>query len=533
MTIRKLIYMILSWLAILSLAGALFMLVMLNFNQANGRVVNYSGIVRGGAQRIAKIHLLGEPVDDIVASLEKTMNGLIDGDKSLGLPKATDPAFREKMEAVRSYWNDTLKAEMIHEPGQHNPDSLYEKSETFFSMTNEAVAAAEAFTASGIFKMQVVAVITFAVNLLCIIVVGLLISRRVLSPLKRLESGVAQFADGDLSAQIDYQSPDELGALAESMRRMMGNLRQYIREIQYQLQELSQGNLDLKVQSSFHGDFSAIEHSLDRIICSLNETMSNIGASAEQVAMSSNQVAMGIQTLASGASEESHAMETLTVTLSNVSGQVGQTAGNAAHAGDMVQKVCAQIERCGEQMQQMVQAMARISESSAGIGKITKTIEDISFQTNILALNAAVEAARAGAAGKGFAVVADEVRALANKSGESVKSTATLVHDSIAAVENGTQIAAQTADLLREVIVMAQEVTGAVDSITGATAEQSQSVEDIMQGIQQISAVVHNNSAATQESAAAGEELSGQAQILKELVGRFQLKQAPCNSQAF
>ena len=56
MTIRKLIYMILSWLAILSLAGALFMLVMLNFNQANGRVVNYSGIVRGGAQRIAKIH---------------------------------------------------------------------------------------------------------------------------------------------------------------------------------------------------------------------------------------------------------------------------------------------------------------------------------------------------------------------------------------------------------------------------------------------------------------------------------------------
>ena len=521
MTIRKLIYMILSWLAILSLAGALFMLVMLNFNQANGRVVNYSGIVRGGAQRIAKIHLLGEPVEDIVASLEKTMNGLIDGDKSLGLPKASDPAFRQKMEAVRSYWNDTLKVEMIHEPGQHNPASLYEKSEAFFSLTNEAVAAAEAFSAKGIAKMQLAAVITFVINLLCIAIIGLIISRRVLSPLRRLESGVAQFASGDLSTQIDYQSNDELGSLAESMRRMIGNLRQYIREIQYQLQELSRGNLDLEVRSDFQGDFSAIEHSLDRIICSLNETMSNIGASAEQVAMSSNQVAMGIQTLASGASEESHAMETLTVTLSNVSGQVGQTASNAAHAGDMVQKVCAQIERCGEQMQQMVQAMARISESSAGIGKI------------ILALNAAVEAARAGAAGKGFAVVADEVRALANKSGESVKSTATLVQDSIAAVENGTQIAAQTANLLREVIVMAQEVTGAVDSITGATAEQSQSVEDIMQGIQQISAVVHNNSAATQESAAAGEELSGQAQILKELVGRFQLKQAPCNSQAF
>lgn len=526
MKIHKLMYIVLSFLGVISLLGTVFMFVMLNLNRDNAKVVNYSGIVRGGVQRVIKLHLLDQPVDDLISTMDKTINGLIEGDSSLGLTKASDADFRTKMEQVRTYWNETLKPAIAHAEGEHDEEALLEESETFFTMTNEAVSAAEVFSEKGIQDMQIATLIIFVINVACIIAIGLLISRRVLSPLKRLENGVTQFAAGDLSAQIDYQSQDELGSLAESMRRMMNNLRQYIQEIEYQLEEISQGNLDVHVRSEFQGDFVAIERSLDQIVSSLNDTMNNIGASADQVAANSQQVAIGIQTVVSGASQEGHAMETLNSTMSDVSGQVGQTADNAARADSMVQKVCAQIERCGDQMQQMVQAMEHISETSASIGKITKAIDDIAFQTNILALNAAVEAARAGAAGKGFAVVADEVRALANKSSESAKSTAALVSTSITAVENGTQIATQTADLLREVVTMAQEVTGAVDSISGATAQQSQSVEDIMHGIRQINDVVTSNIAATQESAAAGEELSEQAKVLKELVGKFRLKQS-------
>ena len=44
------------------------------------------------------------------------------------------------------------------------------------------------------------------------------------------------------------------------------------------------------------------------------------------------------------------------------------------------------------------------------------------------------------------------------------------------------------------------------------------------QGIDQISSVVQTNSATAEESAAASEELSGQAQLLKNLVGQFKLQ---------
>ncbi|MCI8886032.1 MAG: methyl-accepting chemotaxis protein, partial [Dorea sp.] len=177
-----------------------------------------------------------------------------------------------------------------------------------------------------------------------------------------------------------------------------------------------------------------------------------------------------------------------------------------------------------QMMESMMAAMTKINDCSSEIEKIIKTIEDIAFQTNILALNAAVEAARAGEAGKGFAVVADEVRSLASKSQEAAKDTTALISNSLAAVTEGNQIAADTQSSLVKVVASSQKIAANMASITEASDMQAEGIQQVTVGIDQISSVVQTNSATAQQSAAASEELFSQSSLLKSLVGRFRLK---------
>lgn len=350
------------------------------------------------------------------------------------------------------------------------------------------------------------------------------ITRSLTRPIKELDSAANEMAKGNLKIDVEYTSRDELGTLADSMRAMSERISYYMGEISSAMKQLASGDLNVKKRDTFVGDFGPVQEAIRMLVNSLNDTLSQIGQSADQVSSGAEQVSGGAQALSQGTTEQASSIEELAATITEMSEQIQKNAQSAQQARQTVDGVGSKLLESNQQMKTMTKAMDEISNSSGEIGKIIKTIEDIAFQTNILALNAAVEAARAGEAGKGFAVVADEVRSLASKSSEASKSTAVLIENSLKAVENGTHIADETAQSLLSVVEGTNEITEQINQIAGASEDQAKGAAQVQLGIDQISNVVQTNSATAEESAAASEELSGQAQILNQLVSKFKLK---------
>lgn len=369
-----------------------------------------------------------------------------------------------------------------------------------------------------------VLIIMSAVILCLLTTLTVFIIRKTINPLAIISGNMKEFADGNLSVDVKISSEDEIGMVADSIRLAIRTLKDIINDISHILTEISKGNLDVTVKGNYVGDLKPIRSALEKIIHSLNQTMRQINNSADQVSSGSDQVSSGAQALSQGTTEQASSVEELAATINDISTQITANADNAVKASNDAKTVGDEASESNSRMMDMLHAMEEISSSSSEIGKIIKAIEDIAFQTNILALNAAVEAARAGEAGKGFAVVADEVRNLASKSADASKSTATLIENSLKAVENGTRIADETAQSLNNVVEGAQVVAKTIDEISKASMGQAESVKQVTQGIDQISSVVQTNSATAEESAAASEELSGQAQMLKNLISKFILK---------
>ncbi len=295
---------------------------------------------------------------------------------------------------------------------------------------------------------------------------------------------------------------------------------------------VAQGDLTTRIDNTRKDELGQLLAALQSMQDSLVHTVGTVRGNAESVATASAQIAQGNLDLSQRTEKQASALQETAASMEQLGSTVKLNADNAQRANALSQDAASIASRGGTVVQQVVERMKGINESSRRIENITSVIDGIAFQTNILALNAAVEAARAGEQGRGFAVVASEVRTLAQRSAEAAREIKGLIASSVQQVEQGSGLVAEAGQTMDEIMQAIHKVSTLVSEISAASAEQSAGVNQVGEAMSQMDQTTQQNAALVEQSAAAADSLRHQAGALVEAVAAFRLQDQAASGHA-
>jgi methyl-accepting chemotaxis protein len=299
-----------------------------------------------------------------------------------------------------------------------------------------------------------------------------------------------------------------------------------VREAVDVAQRVAAGDLTADPQVGSRDEIGQLQAALKHMNDQLLGMVGEIRGGSDAIATASSQIAAGNHDLSSRTEQQAGALEETASSMEELNSTVTQTADNARQASQLAAAASMVANRGGAVVAQVVETMASIDASSKKIADIISVIDGIAFQTNILALNAAVEAARAGEQGRGFAVVASEVRNLAQRSASAAKEIKGLISDSVAKVGDGAKLVDEAGSTMEEIVTSVKRVTDIMAEISLASQEQSAGIEQVNQAIGQMDETTQQNATLVEQAGAAASALQEEAENLARLVSIFKLSGA-------
>ncbi|WP_052501689.1 methyl-accepting chemotaxis protein [Thiomicrospira microaerophila] len=326
---------------------------------------------------------------------------------------------------------------------------------------------------------------------------------------------------GQFDDRVKAQAEGDLARLKTMINESMEALSDAITDITAISVGQSEGDLTKTITADYPGQLGVLKNAINSSVTRLNEIVSIAVSAADSVNHAAMEVAQGSMDLSDRVQKQAAAIEQSSATMEEFSAAVQNNAQNATQATAVEKQVEAKAKQASSVMNQTIDAMSAIQQSSHKIADIVTLIDGIAFQTNLLALNAAVEAARAGEHGRGFAVVAGEVRALAQKSAEAAKEITGLINESVERIDQGTKLATASGEVITEITSSIERASQMSVEISHASQEQSEGVKQLQTAISSIDQGIQQNAALVEQTSAAAESMREQASLLSQQMSFF------------
>ncbi|OOB77668.1 MAG: hypothetical protein BEN18_09955 [Epulopiscium sp. Nuni2H_MBin001] len=324
-----------------------------------------------------------------------------------------------------------------------------------------------------------IAILLLVINVLSTIVVNRQMFKSFIKPIEELENAAIQMGKGDFSVNINYAATDEFGSLSNELRTVTDKTNIVIQETAYVLGEFAKGNYDIETNAEYVGVFKDIKTSIDKI--------------AKDITNSSNSFSDEVMALVEGLSYHPAAMKELSPTFAIVSERIYEVTENARQANVLAYEVGMRLELNNRKMKEVVEQMNRVSKSNNEIVTLLRSIEDISFQSNLVALNAALEVDYDSEASKQFIAVADQIRHVAKNSVAAAEDSANLMSSLIQSINAGNDLVIETADSLDEVYGLATDTIDLINNISGKSLVQSRAIKEVGDGFEKMHKVIEEN----------------------------------------
>ncbi|MCZ9889756.1 HAMP domain-containing protein [Brachyspira hyodysenteriae] len=301
------------------------------------------------------------------------------------------------------------------------------------------------------------------------------------------------------------------------------NLISPLKVLVEEAEEMSRGQFVLrkfKFKRNEIGDiaysFKNMRDAMVKIINEVNETSEKINNAASSLAQGSDDLSARTDAQASSLEETASAIEEMASTIKS-------SADHSVEGNDMMIASKKAVENGASVITETTRNIEEVYESSEKIKSITKTIEDIAFQTNILALNASVEAARAGDQGRGFAVVASEVRNLAQNSQSSAKDITLLIENIYEKINKSAETARESQAIFNDIQSKIDGTAKIMQEISTTAVEQQTGVDQVNIAVSKIDGITQQNAALVDETTNYARELLEQSENLKSIMTFFKM----------